>query len=70
MCSLCCTVLTNPDHPGVAFLKIDVDNAQDVAAQNMIEAMPTFLLFKDGEMVHKMVGASPQGLADAVAKFQ
>ena len=24
---------------------------QDVAAHNMIEAMPTFLFFKDGQMV-------------------
>jgi thioredoxin 1 len=62
--------VSRPSRAGVAFLKIDVDNAQDVAAHNMIEAMPTFMLFKNGEMVHKMVGASPQGLADAVAKFQ
>jgi len=58
------------DKTGVAFLKIDVDEAQEVAAHNKIEAMPTFLLFKGGKEVHKMVGASPQGLAEAVAKYE
>eukprot|EP00744_Colponema_vietnamica_P006133 GILI01008929.1.p1 GENE.GILI01008929.1~~GILI01008929.1.p1 ORF type:complete len:153 (+),score=53.19 GILI01008929.1:56-460(+) len=39
------------------FLKIDVDEHEDLAAQNRVSAMPTFLLFKDGQEKGKVVGA-------------
>merc|ERR1712224_793749 len=33
----------------VVFLKVDVDEAEDVAAEYNISAMPTFVFIKDGE---------------------
>ena len=35
----------------VVFLKVDVDKAEDAAADNGISAMPTFILFKEGKKV-------------------
>ena len=42
--------------PGAIFLKVDVDELKDVAEQYNVEAMPTFLFFKGGEQVDKVVG--------------
>ena len=45
--------------PGVlAFAKVNVDYAQDIARQYGISAMPTFMFFKDG----KQVGVNGQPL--------
>ena len=35
----------------VVFLKVDVDEAEDVAAEYNISAMPTFVFIKDGKKV-------------------
>lgn len=42
------------EFPGVEFLKVDVDEAEDVAAQCGIQAMPTFQVYKGGEKVGKI----------------
>lgn len=36
---------------------MDVDEAEDVAQAQGIQAMPTFKLFKDGVMVGELMGA-------------
>lgn len=38
----------------------------DVAAELGIRAMPTFLLFKNGERVSEVVGANPKALEAAI----
>lgn len=40
------------------FIKVDVDDLSDVAADYSIRAMPTFLLFKDGKQIAEVVGAN------------
>ena len=44
----------------INFTKIDVDEQQDLAAKYDIMSIPTFILFKDGEEVDRMIGAVPQ----------
>ncbi|ORZ33908.1 galactose-binding domain-like protein [Catenaria anguillulae PL171] len=44
------------------FIKVDVDQLQDVARANGISAMPTFQLFRAGKKVGEMRGANPQQL--------
>ncbi|XP_062111729.1 thioredoxin H-type-like [Humulus lupulus] len=41
----------------VEFVKIDVDELPDVAAECGVQAMPTFLLMKKGSQVDRVVGA-------------
>jgi thioredoxin 1 len=53
----------------VEFYKIDVDEVPDVAQELNIRAMPTFLLFKDGEKVEEVVGANEKAIRAAVDKY-
>ena len=50
----------------VAFFKVDVDESPDIAQQYNITAMPTFLVFRKGEQVAQVVGASPSDLENAI----
>ncbi|KAF7596344.1 hypothetical protein BBP40_002088 [Aspergillus hancockii] len=49
-------------YPQAKFYKIDVDELSDVAAELGVRAMPTFMLFKNGEKVSDIVGANPPAL--------
>ena len=40
--------------------KVDVDNNQDVSVEYGIRNIPTLLIFKNGEVVDKLVGVSPK----------
>jgi len=44
--------------PDVIFLKVDVDECQDIAMQYDVSAMPTFVFLKGGEVVDRMMGAN------------
>ncbi|KAK0549814.1 hypothetical protein OC846_000281 [Tilletia horrida] len=54
-------------HGNVKFAKIDVD-ANDAGSKLGIRAMPTFLLFVDGEKVGEVVGANPPQLNNLVSQ--
>ena len=41
----------------IKFARVNVDDAQSVAARYGVYAIPTFLMFKNGQMVDKAVGA-------------
>ncbi|KIW01855.1 thioredoxin [Verruconis gallopava] len=56
------------EYTNVRFYKIDVDEVPDVAQELGIRAMPTFLLFKDGEKVEEVVGANPNAIKAAIEK--
>lgn len=55
-------------YPSARFFKLDVDEVPDVAQELGIRAMPTFLLFKDGERVGEVVGANKKALEAAIEK--
>ena len=48
------------------FYKLDVDEVPEVAQELSVRAMPTFMLFKDGEKVGEVVGANPSALETAI----
>ncbi|XP_071847688.1 thioredoxin-like [Apostichopus japonicus] len=50
------------EHTDVVFLKVDVDEAEDVAAAKGIEAMPTFHFYKSGDKVVEFTGANLEQL--------
>ncbi|KAL8123752.1 hypothetical protein AgCh_011665 [Apium graveolens] len=50
------------------FLKVDVDELKSVAEEYDIEAMPTFMLLKEGKVVEKVIGAKKEELQQTIAK--
>ncbi|MFN3021483.1 MULTISPECIES: thioredoxin [Chryseobacterium group] len=42
--------------------KVDVDNNQNISMEYGIRNIPTLLIFKNGEVVDKLVGVSPKEL--------
>ena len=41
----------------VRFARVNVDNAQDIAMKYGVQSIPTFIMFKNGEIANTMVGA-------------
>lgn len=41
----------------IFFAKVDVDDAQELAAENKVKALPTFLVFENGAKLRGFVGA-------------
>lgn len=52
----------------VRFLKVDVDDAAEVAEYCQIASMPTFHLYQQGVKVGEMSGANKQKLADLIGR--
>ncbi|AZA82680.1 MULTISPECIES: thioredoxin [Chryseobacterium] len=49
------------DFEGKAIVgKVDVDNNQEISMQYGIRNIPTVLIFKNGEVVDKLVGVAPK----------
>jgi thioredoxin 1 len=48
------------ERPDVRFVKVDVDDNAETAVRYGILSMPTFMVFRDGEPVLKLVGARPK----------
>jgi len=52
-----------------SIVKVDVDDNQETAGKYGIMSIPTLVLFKDGEIVDKVVGFKPkEALAELIAK--
>ena len=43
------------DH--VRFARVNVDNSQDIAKKFNVQSIPTFIMFKNGQVAQQMVGA-------------
>ncbi|KAK9075159.1 hypothetical protein SSX86_003479 [Deinandra increscens subsp. villosa] len=56
-------------YPKVLFLKIDIDEASDVAAKWNISSVPTFFFTKNGKEIDKVVGADKSSLETKIAKY-
>jgi len=41
----------------VRFARVNVDNSQDIAMKYGVQSIPTFIMFKNGEIANTMVGA-------------
>jgi len=63
------TLATMSDEmPDVVFLKVDVDENEDIAADHKVTVMPTFLLFKSGNKVDEFSGANETKLRELIVK--
>ena len=46
----------------ISVVKVNVDDADEIAAKYRIMSIPTLLFFKDGQVVDKTVGAMPKNV--------
>jgi thioredoxin-like negative regulator of GroEL len=58
---------TSNKYPNVVYLKVDVDEARDVARRYKIRSMPTFLFIADRE-IDRFSGANIVQLRETVAR--
>ncbi|BFZ57915.1 glutaredoxin [Savitreella phatthalungensis] len=53
----------------VVFIKVDAEELEDVAETFDVEAVPYFVLFRQGEVLSKVSGANPQELQAALQRY-
>jgi len=58
----------NEKYKDVFFAKIDVEELSDLSDELDVQAMPTFLLFKDGVKVGALLEPKPSALLELVEK--
>ncbi len=49
------------EHDNVVVAKVDVDAHPGLAQRYQVMSIPTMLVFKDGEVARRLVGAKPKG---------
>ena len=50
------------EYAKVSFLKLDVDEAEDLAEELGVSAMPVLFFFKDGQVVETVTGTSVEAI--------
>ena len=59
------------DNPGLVFAKVDADEHADVAESFGIRSIPTLMIFRDGILVFRQVGAmTEQALQTLASRVQ
>ncbi|KAG8038682.1 hypothetical protein G9C98_000237 [Cotesia typhae] len=58
------------EHADVVFVKVDVDECEDIATEYNINSMPTFKFIKDGKVVDTLTGANADKLINMVLQFK
>ena len=51
----------------VLFIKVDVDNFEDLTEECGVSAMPTFVLYKEGKEIDRLQGADKKNLEMKIA---
>ncbi len=54
-------------YPSIKFLKLDIDENQEMARKYKIDSIPAFILFKDGLEKDRLVGANKVKLEEMVS---
>lgn len=57
------------EFPTVTFLKVDVDEAEDLATEFTISSLPTFVFMKDKKIIHKVEGADLKNVINILTKL-
>ncbi|RNA11463.1 cytosolic thioredoxin Trx1 [Brachionus plicatilis] len=57
------------DYTSIQFIKVDVDELEEISSEAGVSAMPSFYVYKDGKVVDQLVGASKEKLEAMVKKF-
>ena len=51
------------------FSKVDVDEAEEIAGKEGIQAMPTFIFYKNGKRLEDFAGADQDRIRSTIAKY-
>nr|AIY26018.1 thioredoxin-1 [Taenia solium] len=54
------------ENANVVFVKVDVDECQDVAEKYRVTAMPTLFVFKNGNEIGRVVGANEASIRELI----
>lgn len=54
------------EYPNVSFIKVNVDEEEELAMRYRIMSIPAVFILKDGEVVESVVGARPKDAMKAV----
>ena len=58
------------NYPNVRFARVNVDNNQNISMKYAVQSIPTFIMFKNGEIANQMVGAvGESGIHTICKKF-
>ncbi len=58
------TIYTN-----IQFIKVDIDELDDISAEAGVSAMPSFFVYKNSAVVDQLFGANRMKLEDLCAKY-
>ena len=45
------------NYPKIKFARVNVDNNQNISMKFAVQSIPTFIMFKSGQVIDKMMGA-------------
>jgi thioredoxin 1 len=54
------------EYPNVKFYTYDVEECEDIAQELGVRSMPTFSVFKDGDIMEGVTGAKPKEIRKAI----
>jgi len=54
------------EYPNVKFYTYDVEECEDIAQELGVRSMPTFSVFKDGDIMEGVTGAKPKEVRRAI----
>jgi len=58
------------EYPDVVFLKVDVDECEDIASDYEITAMPTFVFIKHKQKIDAFSGANADKVKQYITKYK
>ena len=59
----------NAEDENVKIIKVNIDDSRFLANYYQIQSIPTLILLKDGQLLHRMVGFRPKkNIQDLIAK--
>jgi thioredoxin 1 len=58
------------ENPSITFLKVDIDDVEELANRFSVSSIPCFLFFKNGKEVNRLVGANEAKLEALIKELK